>query len=70
MFRFVLSLALGLSVLHKPAEVQTYPAPPDHSAALTELFDDIQAAGSEGIARLISNEMWALWLDAPDGQAQ
>ncbi|WP_323786490.1 tetratricopeptide repeat protein [Thalassovita sp.] len=46
------------------------PDAPDHSAALNDLLQRIQRAPNEYQARRISNEMWALWADAPDEAAQ
>jgi tetratricopeptide (TPR) repeat protein len=62
-----LFLALLLSV---PAAALACPAPPDHEAALGALFAQVQAAETERDARLLSNEMWELWADAPDAHAQ
>ncbi|MDX1780632.1 MAG: tetratricopeptide repeat protein [Thalassovita sp.] len=46
------------------------PAPPDHADALADLFEQVQQAPNEYQARLITNDMWALWADAPDEMAQ
>lgn len=46
------------------------PAPPDHSDALADLLNQVQQAPNEYRARLITNDMWALWADAPDEAAQ
>jgi len=59
-----------LAVLLAPAGALACPEPPDHTAALDALFDRVQAAESAQDARLVSNEMWALWADAPDRRAQ
>ena len=57
-------------MLAGPAVAGTCPAPPDHSQALGALIDRVQAAPDQQSALLISNEMWALWADAPDAHAQ
>lgn len=49
---------------------QTCPEAPDHSERLNALISDVQETGSEAVARDISNQMWALWADAPDEIAQ
>lgn len=46
------------------------PQPPDHADALTDLIDRVQAAPDERSAKIISNEMWEIWADAPDARAQ
>jgi tetratricopeptide (TPR) repeat protein len=46
------------------------PAAPDHSAGLDQLIQDIQKAPTEGAAQDISGQMWGLWADAPNEQAQ
>ena len=53
-----------------PAGALACPDPPDHRAALDALFDQVQAAESEREARVVSNEMWEFWADAPDAHAQ
>ena len=59
-----------LIVFLAPVGAIACPAPPDHGAALDALFAQVQEAESEREARLVSNEMWALWADAPDAHAQ
>ena len=61
---------LLLPFLAAPAMAQTCPAAPDHSGALTALFEQARAAPDEASGRALSNEMWQLWLDAPDAAAQ
>lgn len=46
------------------------PAAPDHAVSLARLVEQVRAAPDENAARLITNEMWSLWADAPDEQAQ
>ena len=53
-----------------PALADTCAEAPDHSAALSGLIVAAQQAPDEMSARLISNDMWALWADAPDDHAQ
>lgn len=46
------------------------PPPPDHAEALNNLIAQVQAAPDERAAKVISNQMWELWADAPDTRAQ
>ena len=46
------------------------PAPPDHSSQISALLGEIQSAETEHEARLIGNELWTYWADAPDAEAQ
>ena len=52
------------------ALAQACPDAPDHGAALSGLIAAVQKAPDEHAARLISNEMWEYWADAPDARAQ
>ena len=61
---------ISLLCLLAPAAVLACPAPPDHRAALDALFAQVQEAETEREARIISNEMWEFWADAPDAHAQ
>lgn len=61
---------LTFALLSGPAFAETCPAAPDHSRDLNRLFEQVQAAPTEMEARPIANEMWALWADAPNEQAQ
>ena len=53
-----------------PTWAQDCPEAANHTQALEQLIADVQTASSEMSARLISNEMWAYWADAPDQYAQ
>ena len=46
------------------------PNPPDHSDALNALITEVRGATNDRQARLISNQMWELWADAPDEPSQ
>ncbi|MEL6806965.1 MAG: tetratricopeptide repeat protein [Pseudomonadota bacterium] len=59
-----------LALLSAPAWADTCPPPPDNSAALSALIEQIREAPNEGAARPISGQMWELWLMAPDEAAQ
>ncbi|MGQ3486930.1 tetratricopeptide repeat protein [Roseovarius pacificus] len=62
--------ALLALMLASPALAGECPDPPDHGAALSDLFAEVQAAETERQAQQVANRMWALWADAPDPQAQ
>ncbi|MFK7938830.1 MAG: hypothetical protein AB8B82_05590 [Roseovarius sp.] len=53
-----------------PALAQECPAAPDHKEALSLLITATQEAETELDARIISQDMWALWTKAPDTRAQ
>jgi Flp pilus assembly protein TadD len=61
--------AILLSCLALPALAEC-PDAPDHTAALADLSAQARAAGTEAEGRAISDQMWELWLDAPDAQAR
>jgi len=46
------------------------PAPTDHRASMKRLLDAVKIAPNETAVARISNDMWALWADAPDDRAQ
>ncbi|QFS81667.1 Tetratricopeptide repeat protein [Roseivivax sp. THAF40] len=65
------SFALATALLAVPTLLLAdCPAAPDHSAAIAETLDRIQAAEREMDARLLSNQLWEYWTDAPDEAAQ
>lgn len=53
-----------------PVRAGDCPAPPDRTDELTQLIEAVQQAPDAQSARLISNEMWEIWADAPDTHAQ
>ncbi len=57
-------------ILSGPAFAEICPDPPDHTDALSKLINKVKEAPGEYEARLLSNEMWGLWADAPDQHAQ
>lgn len=57
-------------VLAGPVGAETCPEAPDHAEALSRLIDAAQAAPDEAAGRALSDEMWALWAEAPDAKAQ
>ncbi len=73
MRRFLPSLviaALGSGLWPGNAAAETCPPPPDHAFEFARLVEEVRNARNERAARRISNEMWALWADAPDERAQ
>ena len=63
-------LAFALVVPAAPVLAETCPRPPDIAAEMDNLIAAIRAAPDAAAAQPISNRMWALWLAAPDTQAQ
>ena len=63
-------ICLCVALATSPAFAATCPAAPDHTAQLSELATQAQAAASAPEGRRISDQMWALWADAPDAAAQ
>jgi len=52
------------------ARADECPQPPDHSASIDGLIEQVQQAEDEATAMQISNQMWELWGQAPNEQAQ
>ncbi|WP_239494565.1 tetratricopeptide repeat protein [Roseovarius amoyensis] len=63
-------LGMMLFVLAAPARAGDCPPPPDRADELTQLIEAVQQAPDAQSARLISNDMWEIWADAPDPHAQ
>lgn len=59
-----------LLLIATPVLAEECPPAPDHDDALADLVAEVQTAGSERDARVLSNRMWELWADAPNEQAQ
>jgi tetratricopeptide (TPR) repeat protein len=62
--------SFALCIVAAPVFAETCPAAADHSARLSEIILDIGKATNDAEARIISQELWQLWLDAPDAIAQ
>lgn len=58
------------AVMAGPAFADGCPVAPDHSEALQPLYDQLQQAEGDMDARLVSNQMWQYWADAPDEASQ
>lgn len=61
---------LPFALVAGPAFAETCPEAADHSVRLGEIVIELQAARGEGDARVLSDELWSLWTDAPDARAQ
>jgi len=71
MKNFVAGCAAVISVASAaPAMATECPPPPDHRAALSDLFAAAQKAKDEADAQRLTARMWGLWTDAPDATAQ
>ncbi|SHJ38746.1 Tetratricopeptide repeat-containing protein [Shimia gijangensis] len=65
-----LILPLVMAMMGAPVLASECPTPPDHSESLNMLIAQVQNAPDEHSARLIFNDMWSYWADAPDEIAQ
>ncbi|WP_204113608.1 tetratricopeptide repeat protein [Shimia biformata] len=63
-------ILFAIALMTSPALAETCPPAPDHDAAIADLIEQVQQAETEADARLISNQMWEYWADAPDESAQ
>lgn len=63
-------LAAAMTVLAMPALADGCPEAPDISEAMAPLYERLLAAPDERTARLITNEMWGHWDNAPDEPSQ
>lgn len=62
--------AFALIVLAAPLWADGCPTAPDHSADLDPLYEDLLVAPDDMAARIISNQMWTYWDNAPDEPSQ
>lgn len=46
------------------------PAVTDHSQRMSEIITELGLAEDEAEARVLNQELWSLWTDAPDARAQ
>ena len=65
-YRFLIPLLFSAQI----AVADGCPVAPDHEAALDTLYEQVQAAPNEMAARTLSNQMWQLWVEAPDEPSQ
>ncbi len=61
---------LPLCIFAAPAFSEACPPVADHSLRLSEIVAELGQSRGEGEARVLTQEMWSLWTDAPDGTAQ
>jgi len=64
--RYVIPLLFATT----PVFADQCPAAPDHAAAQAELYAQLQALPSPAGAHELAGQLWALWTDAPNEQAQ
>ncbi len=62
--------AIAFCLFASPLAAQECPAAPDHTTQLAEIVTALQASRGAGEARMLSDQLWALWTDAPDARAQ
>ena len=63
-------LALALNCLAAPVLADGCPTAPDHSAEMDPLYEALLVAPDETAARMITNQMWGYWDNAPDEASQ
>ncbi|MGR3321454.1 MAG: tetratricopeptide repeat protein [Pseudooceanicola sp.] len=63
------AFTLALAMLAGPLSAEC-PPPPDHADRVAELLAEVRSAETADAAQRITNEIWALWADAPDAAAQ
>ena len=68
LMRLILSLCAICAA--RSAVADGCPVAPDHTAALDQLYAEVQQAPNGMVARTYSDQMWELWLDAPDEPSQ
>ena len=61
---------LPLCLAAAPAFAETCPPVADHSAQLSQTMTELGSAVDQAQANRLSQELWALWTDAPDERAQ
>ncbi len=61
---------LPLCLVAAPAIAENCPPVTDHSLRLSEIVTELRRAGGESEARVLTQELWSLWTDAPDELAQ
>jgi tetratricopeptide (TPR) repeat protein len=59
-----------LCLVAAPAFAETCPPVADHSVRLLQIIASLGAAKGQEEASILSQELWALWTDAPDERAQ
>ncbi len=67
MRNFALIVSLALPSL---SFAEGCPAVPDRAPESAKVLDKIRAAPDEMSARLLTNELWSIWSEAPDEKAQ
>ena len=62
--------AAVLCLIACPAFADTCPPVPDHVDKIDALLADLAVAANRSEADMITQDLWSLWTDAPDAQAQ
>ncbi|MFT5065353.1 MAG: tetratricopeptide (TPR) repeat protein [Yoonia sp.] len=61
---------IPLAVIAAPAVAEQCPTGPDHAARLDQIIVELGRTTGPQAASPLSQELWELWLDAPDPAAQ
>lgn len=65
-----MKLIIPFCLAASPVFAQACPPVPDHSQRLSEIVSALSMSRGEGEARTLTQQLWALWTDAPDELAQ
>ena len=63
-------ILFALAFVAGPVWAEDCPDPMDHGAELSDLIAAARSAPTESAGRLVSAQMWEVWLRAPNAQAQ
>ena len=61
---------IALCLLAQTAAAQTCPPAPDHADRMAAILYELRVAPTETHARVLTEDLWRLWTDAPDARAQ
>lgn len=64
------TIFVTLLLVAAPAFAEVCPPASDHSVRLAEIVDALSESRGEGEARVLTEELWSLWTDAPDARSQ
>lgn len=65
-----MKLIIFFVVIASPSVADRCPLGPDHAYRLNEIIVELGIARDPQVAGLLSQELWTLWLEAPDATAQ
>lgn len=63
-------LIFAFCLFASPAFAEVCPSVDDQSARLADIYAALETSETEADARALSEELWSIWLNAPDSRAQ